>query len=124
MANKQNNKNIEYNMIFSADLNKTSSRNINRKKNILPLQSKFKNKNIEDILFVNKIINELDKLKMNQTIKQIKNIYDLDSKNVQIALKIDKTNDKINKVNDKKIKLNNDVQDDDQNENNDDSEII
>lgn len=95
---KQNNKNknIVYDMRFSADLNKTSSKNINKKKNILPLQNKFKNKNIEDILYINKILFELDNLKQHQNIKNIKNIYDLDSKNIQIALKIDKTNDKNN----------------------------
>lgn len=91
---KNNKEKLYYDVIFSADLNKTSSKNINKKKNIFPLQNKFKNKNIEDILYVNKIFFELDKLKMNNVIKQIKSTYDLDNKNIQIALKIDKTNDK------------------------------
>lgn len=90
----KSNEKLYYDVIFSADLNKTSSKNINKKKNIFPLQNKLKNKNIEDILYVNKIFFELDKLKMNNVIKQIKSTYDLDNKNIQIALKIDKTNDK------------------------------
>jgi hypothetical protein len=91
---------IDYELVFSADLNKTSSKNINKKKNILPLQSKFKNKNIDDILYINKILFELDRNKMTSTIKNLKDTYNLDTKSIQIALKIDKTNDKI-KVNEK-----------------------
>lgn len=83
---------VDYEVIFSADLNKTSSRNINKKKNILTLQSKFKDKNINDIIYINKIIYELDKTKNNNLLKKIKQIYNLDNKNIQIALKIDKTN--------------------------------
>jgi hypothetical protein len=94
---------IDYEVVFSADLNKTSSKNINKKKNILPLQSKFKNKNIEDILYINKIFFELDRNNMTPIIKSLKETYNLDNKAVQIALKIDKTNDKI-KVNEKTTK--------------------
>lgn len=83
---------VDYDVVFSADLNKTSSRNINKKKNILTLQSKFKDKNIDDIIYINKIIYELDKTKNSSLLKKLKNIYNLDSKNIQIALKIDKTN--------------------------------
>lgn len=83
---------VDYDVVFSADLNKTSSRNINKKKNILTLQSKFKDKNIDDIIYINKIIYELDKTKNNTLLKKLKNIYNLDNKNIQIALKIDKTN--------------------------------
>ena len=98
--NKSEQKKINYELGFSVDLNKTSSKNINRKKNIFPLQAKFKNKNIDDILYINKIIFELDHNKMNSTIKSLKDTYNLDSKFIQIALKIDKTNDKI-KINEK-----------------------
>jgi len=94
---------IDYEVVFSADLNKTSSKNINKKKNILPLQAKFKNKNIEDILYINKIFFELDRNKMTSEIKSLKDTYNLDTKSIQIALKIDKTNDKI-KVNEKTTK--------------------
>ena len=89
---------INYECTFSADLNKTSSKNINKKKNILVLQSKFENKNIDDILYINKIIYELDKNKMTNATKLIKDTYNLDNKNIQIALKIDKTNEKNIKV--------------------------
>jgi hypothetical protein len=86
---------LNYDLVFSADLNKTSSKNINKKKNISMLQLKFKNKNIDDILYINKIFFELEKNKNTSIIKSLKNIYNLDNKNIQIALKIDKTNIKI-----------------------------
>jgi hypothetical protein len=83
----------KYEVVFSADLNKTSSKNINKKKNIVTLQSKFKNKNIDDIIYINKIIYELsNNSNNNELIKKLKKIYNLDNKNIQIALKIDKTN--------------------------------
>ena len=100
-------------LVFSADLNKTSSKNINRKKNIIALQTKFKNKNTNDILYINKILFELEN-KNNSKINKIKSAYDLDTKNIKIALKIDKTNDlnikptgKKNKKSNKKNKINN-----------------
>ena len=100
MNNIKNNKQLktkyDYDLVFSADLNKTSSKNINKKKNISMLQLKFKNKNIDDILYINKIFYELDKNKKTSIIKSLKNTYKLDNKNIQIALKIDKTNIKIN----------------------------
>jgi replication factor C subunit 1 len=115
---------LDYELVFSADLNKTSSKNINKKKNILCVQSKFKNKNIDDILYINKIFYELDKNKSTTIIKSIKDCYDIDNKNIQIALKIDKTNDKINeKLNSKKYKNTNndadetDIIDENENEN-------
>ena len=85
------NEKIDYEVDFSADLNKTSSKNINKKRNILPFQSKFKNKNIEDILFINKILYELDRNKKTTDINSLKKTYNLDNKTIQIALKIDKT---------------------------------
>lgn len=94
---------INYELGFSVDLNKTSSKNINRKKNIFPLQAKFKNKNIDDMLYINKIFFELEKNKSNSIIKNIKDHYNLNVKDVQIALKIDKTNEKINEKNEKKF---------------------
>jgi len=89
---------LDYDLEFSADLNKTSSKNINKKKNIMPLQAKFKNKNIRDILHINKILFELETKKDTLGIKNIKKIYYLDLKHIQIALKIDKTNDQINNL--------------------------
>jgi hypothetical protein len=96
-------KKFDYELVFSADLNKTSSKNINKKKNILALQTKLKNKNINDILYINKIFFELEKNKSNSIIKTLKDTYGLTVKDIQIALKIDKTNEKINEKNDKKF---------------------
>ena len=64
----------------------------------MPLQAKFKNKNIRDILHINKILFELETKKDTLGIKNIKKIYYLDLKHIQIALKIDKTNDQINNL--------------------------
>ena len=89
---EKNTTKINYDLVFSADLNKTSSKNINKKKNIANIQNKFKYKNIDDVLYLNKIFYELEKNKNNQIIKILKNSYNLDNKNIQIALKIDKTN--------------------------------
>jgi replication factor C subunit 1 len=91
--NPKENIKLNYDVGFSADLNRTSSKNINKKKNIMPLQNKFKNKTITDILYINKILYELDKHNIVDTIKDIKSVYKLDNNNIQIALKIDKTND-------------------------------
>jgi len=93
--NQYNNHNIikdmiDYNIEFSADLNKTSSKNINKKKNIVNIQNIFKTKNIMDILYINKIFCEGNDKKINNT----KNFYDLNSKNISMTLKIDKTYNK------------------------------
>jgi hypothetical protein len=89
--------NVNYECVFSADLNKTSSKNINRKKNILTMQNKFKSKSIDDVLYINKIFYELESSKRTKELKKLKDIYSLDNKGVLIALKIDKTNEKTNK---------------------------
>ena len=89
--------NVNYECVFSADLNKTSSKNINRKKNILTIQNKFKSKSIDDVLYINKIFYELESSKRTKELKKLKDIYSLDNKGVLIALKIDKTNEKTNK---------------------------
>jgi len=95
---------LDYELVFSADLNKFSSKNINKKKNIVVLQSKFKNKNIDDILYINKIFFELERNKQTPIIKSLKESYNIDSKCIQIALKIDKTNEKLNEKTTKKSK--------------------
>ena len=81
-----------YNIEFSVDLNKTSSKNINKKKNILNIQNKFKNKNLLDIIYINKILYELEISNNTIILDIIKKNYDLNSKNIVMALKIDKTN--------------------------------
>ena len=95
IINKNNsklNEHINYDVVFSADINKTSSKNINKKKNIYSLQLKFKNKCIDDILYINKIFYELNRKKKIDILDKIKNDYNLEDKNINIILKIDKTN--------------------------------
>jgi replication factor C subunit 1 len=91
--NKQNpinNKNIK----FSTDLNKTSLKNINRK-NITNLLKIIPNKSIYDILILNKISNHL--LKNNKEDELIKMLFyytkELSVKEIELCLKIDKTNE-------------------------------
>jgi replication factor C subunit 1 len=89
-ANSLNNNNIK----FSSDLNKTSLKNINRK-NINNLLKIIPNKSIYDILMLNKICNYL--LKNNKEEELIKILFnytkDLTVKEIELCLKIDKTND-------------------------------
>jgi replication factor C subunit 1 len=89
-------KNKSYDIIFSSDLNKTSIKNIN-KKNISIIQLKI-NKNINDILVLNKMISDLLKKEEYKKIKKISREYKLSSKYLDIILKIDKTIDKINLI--------------------------
>lgn len=49
----------DYNIYFSQDLNKNSLRNINKKKTIAPLQEIFKDKTLDDLMYINKIIQHL-----------------------------------------------------------------
>jgi hypothetical protein len=93
LVEPQKKEKLDYNLVFSADFNKTSSKNINKKKNILFIQSKFKNKNINDVLYINKILYELEQIKQNNKLKAIKKAYNLDTKIIQVCLKIDKTNE-------------------------------
>jgi len=87
-------KNKSYDIIFSSDLNKTSIKNIN-KKNILTINTII-NKNINDILILNKMIYDLYKKEEYKKIKKISNQYKLSAKNIETILKIDKTIEKIN----------------------------
>ena len=83
-----------YSMNFSSDLNKTSLKNIN-KKNIYTLQSLIPHKNNEDILFINKIIYQLVKEERFDELNGLISNYNLNSKNIEVAIKIDKTIEKI-----------------------------
>jgi replication factor C subunit 1 len=88
---KVNNK-LDYNDIkFSADLNKTSLKNINRK-NILNLSKIINNKSNNDILMLNSICNKLITTDENELIKLL-TCYnkDLTIKQIELCLKIDKT---------------------------------
>lgn len=87
-------KNSNYDIMFSSDLNKTSIKNIN-KKNISIIQTKI-NKNINDILLLNKLLFDLIKKEEYIKIKNILKQYRLSSKYIDTILKIDKTIEKIN----------------------------
>ena len=91
---KYNLKNKNYNVIFSSDLNKTSIKNIN-KKNIAIIQQKI-NKNINDILLLNKMIYYLLKREKYIKIKLFFKKHKLMNKYLETILKIDKTIEKIN----------------------------
>ena len=88
------NKNQSYSLDFSADLNKTSLKNINRK-NIINLQSIFLNKSLDDMLYINKLIYALIKKKKFKEAYAICKDYPVDIKYLEIIIKIDKTIDKL-----------------------------
>jgi hypothetical protein len=88
-----NNKKLNINNIkFSADLNKTSLKNINRK-NILNLSKIINNKSNQEILMLNKICNYF--IENNQEKKLIDKLNgynkDITIKEIELCLKIDKT---------------------------------
>jgi hypothetical protein len=90
IINNINNKSIK----FSSDLNKTSLKNINRK-NITNLLKIIPNKSIYDILILNKICNYLLKNNKETELIKILSYYtkDLTFKEIELCLKIDKTNE-------------------------------
>ena len=81
-------------MKFSADLNKTSLKNIN-KKNITNLEKIIGNKSIEEILILCKITNQLVVDKKSDEIINILKTYkkDINIKDLELCLKINKTID-------------------------------
>jgi replication factor C subunit 1 len=79
---------------FSSDLNKTSLKNINRK-NINNLLKILPNKSLDEILYINKIANYLAKEKRIPELVDILKKYNksLNIKDVELCIKIDKTQD-------------------------------
>jgi replication factor C subunit 1 len=77
---------------FSADLNKTSLKNINRK-NIINLSKIVNQKSNQEILILNKICNHLIKRGKENELISILNGYnkDITIKDIELCLKIDKT---------------------------------
>jgi hypothetical protein len=77
---------------FSADLNKTSLKNIN-KKNILNLEKMIGKRTIEEILLLCRLSNHMISTKQTQFILEILKNYkeDFDIKDLELCLKIDKT---------------------------------
>ena len=81
-------------MKFSSDLNKTSLKNINRK-NIHNLSKIISNKSIEEIIFINQLANNFIKTGMEKELITILQNYkkDITVKELELFLKIDKTQD-------------------------------
>jgi replication factor C subunit 1 len=92
IANKMNRKIISSEVKFSADLNKTSLKNIN-KKNILNLEKMIGKRTIEEILLLCRLSNHMISTKQTQFILDILKKYkeDFDIKDLELCLKIDKT---------------------------------
>jgi DNA polymerase III delta prime subunit len=94
LNNNNNNNNNTNKLEFSADLNKTSLKNIN-KKNIINIQNILSNNSIDDIIYINKIIYTLiDKNKIKEAYEICKD-YSINIKYLEILIKIDKTNKKL-----------------------------
>jgi len=82
------------NLEFSSDLNKTSLKNIN-KKNINIIQSYLPNKNLIDLLNLNKIIINCINNNNVKYLKLLAKEYKLSWKIIEVIIKIDKTLEKI-----------------------------
>ncbi len=91
-ANKSTKKITQSDIKFSADLNKTSLKNIN-KKNINNLEKIIGNKSIDEILLLCRLTNNIISTKKTQIILDILKSYksDFDIKDLELCLKIDKT---------------------------------
>lgn len=92
ISNKINRKITPSEIKFSADLNKTSLKNINRK-NISNLEKLIGKKSIDEILLLCKITNHMISTKQTHYILDILRKYkeDFDIKDLELCLKIDKT---------------------------------
>ena len=92
IANKMQRKITASEIKFSADLNKTSLKNIN-KKNILNLEKIIGKRTIEEILLLCRLTNHMISTKQTQYILDILKNYkeDFDIKDLELCLKIDKT---------------------------------
>lgn len=93
IVNKYDKKLLSKQINFSMDLNKTSSKNINKKKNIEVLKSIVGKKNINDILYICRFSNNMYNKKYIQQFIDIIKKYkpDINIKDFEIFLKIDKT---------------------------------
>jgi DNA polymerase III delta prime subunit len=83
-----------YVLNFSTDLNKTSLKNIN-KRNINNIQNFLENKNLTDIMYLNKIINHDINNNKYGFIKKFIKSYNLNNKHIELLNKIDKSLEKI-----------------------------
>jgi len=102
---KNNDYNIQQKDIkIASDLNKTSTKNINRK-NISHLLNLIPNKSLDDIIYINKIANNLIKNNRIEELIDILRTYNpnITRKEINLCLKIDKTND-FHKFDSKEVK--------------------
>ena len=90
--NKSDKKLCKTDIKFSSDLNKTSLKNIN-KKNITNLEKIISKKTIDEILALCKITNHMVTTKQVDVIIDLLKNYkkDIDIKDIELCLKIDKT---------------------------------
>jgi hypothetical protein len=87
--------NNPYTINFSSDLNKTSLKNIN-KRNINNIQNLLENKNLTDIMYLNKILTYNINNNKYAFIKNLIKNYKLNNKHIELFSKIDKSLEKIN----------------------------
>jgi replication factor C subunit 1 len=108
ISNKMNRKITASEIKFSADLNKTSSKKIN-KKNIIKLETIIGKKTIDEILLICKLTNHMISTKQSQYILNILKNYkeEFDIKDLELCLKIDKTIDFITLSTKDKKEINN-----------------
>uniref|UniRef100_A0A6C0M0G5 AAA+ ATPase domain-containing protein n=1 Tax=viral metagenome TaxID=1070528 RepID=A0A6C0M0G5_9ZZZZ len=83
-----------YRIDFSSDLNKTSLKNIN-KKSIGIIQTSFKKKTLQDLLYVNKILHSHANNNRTDLIHQVNHVYNLPPKIIDMMFKVDKTLEKL-----------------------------
>lgn len=83
-----------YKIDFSSDLNKTSLKNIN-KKNISIVQNSFKKKNLQDLLYVNKILHTHVSKNRVDLLYKINDEYQFPPKVIEMIFKVDKTLEKM-----------------------------
>lgn len=91
-SNKNNLDTISGYFSFPPDLNKTSIKYINYSKNIVPSNKYFKNMNVNDYIYVDKVIQGLLKLGCYNKLNELINKYDLDINAIESVLKINKLN--------------------------------
>jgi hypothetical protein len=108
IANKSTRRIAPSEVKFSADLNKTSLKNIN-KKNINNLEKIIGNKSIDEILILCRLTNNMiSKKKVHVILDILKNYKsDFDIKDLELCLKIDKTVDFITLTTKEKKEINN-----------------
>ena len=78
---------------FPNDLNKTSIKHINYTKNIVPSNTYFKNMKLDDYMYLDKVMRDLIDSDAYNEINNVIDKYNIDTKGIESALKINKLND-------------------------------